>query len=141
MNYLLSIVLLLAFAPPKEKLLAESYHIPKSIREKATLVAIGTYSEGKSPCILMPDGSRRWFLESWFHIRKVYRGLVGGESIYINSAMLPTKDIYKKLDVGSDYLLFLRPSEESIKRIKTGIVSPFEDALHEEEIIAIVKLK
>lgn len=81
-------------------------------------------------------------LESWFQIRKVYQGKVGGKSIYINSAMLPkTEEVSEKLKVGRGYLILLRPSEESMKVIKAGEYVPVWDALHSEEIIAIVGLK
>jgi hypothetical protein len=90
----------------------------------------------------MPDGSRRWALESWFHVTKVYRGKVGGKSIYINGAMLPkTKDVREELEVGHNYLVLLRPGEESMKVIKSGEHVPAWDALHGEEITAVVELK
>ena len=90
----------------------------------------------------MPDGSRVWALESWFQIKKVYRGKVGGKSVYINSGMLPkTKDVSVTLKVGREYLVLLRPSDESMKLIKPGEYVPFWNTLDGEEIIAIVELK
>jgi hypothetical protein len=83
-----------------------------------------------------------WALESWFQVTKVYLGKVGGKSIYINSAMLPgTKEVSEKLERGRNYLILLQPSEESMKAIEAGKRVPVWDALHGEEIIAIVELK
>ena len=141
MKYLLSMALLL-LAPQNQHLPDAFYQLPEQVREKATLIVTGTYAEGRSPCIFMPDGSRRWALESWFHVTKVYRGKVGGKSIYLKSRRLPkTEDVSEKLEVGHKYLVLLRPSDESMKLIKAGGYVPFWDALRDEEIITIVELK
>jgi hypothetical protein len=90
----------------------------------------------------MPDGSRRWALESRFHVTKVYRGKVGGKSIHIKSGRLPkTKDVSEQLEVGHKYLVLLRPGDESLKLIEAGGHVPFWDALRDEEIVTIVELK
>ena len=143
MNYLISLAMLLSLlVPQNHKLPREFYQIPEQVREKATIIVTGTYGQGRSPCIFMPDGSREWALESWFHITKVYRGNVGGKSIYINSAMLPKgAEIREKLKAGRKYLVLLRPNEESMKMIKAGKYAPAWDALREEEIVTIVELK
>ena len=140
MKYLLSMALLLA---PQNQNLPDAFHqLPEQVREKATLVVTGTYAEGRSPCIFMPDGSRRWALVSSFHVTKVYRGKVGGKSIYINRAMLPkTKDVSENLEVGHRYLVLLRPGDESLELIRAGGYVPFGDALRDGEIVAIVELK
>jgi hypothetical protein len=142
MNPLFSIALLLILVPQIQNLHDTFYQLPEHVREKATLIVTGTYAQGRSPCIWRPDGTRVWALESWFRITKVYRGKVGGKSIYINTAMLPkTKEVGEKLKAGRDYLILLRPRVESMKVIKAGEYVPVWDALHDEEIIAIVDLK
>ena len=143
MNYLISIaMLLLMLVPQKQKLPEEFYQIPEHVRAEATIIIAGTYAQGRSPCIFMPDGTRRWALESWFHVTTVYRGKVGGKSIHIKSRRLPkTKYVSEDLEVGHKYLVLLRPSDESMKRIKAGGYVHFWDALRDEEIITIVDLK
>jgi len=143
MNHLLSMAMLLAMLVPQHQNLPDAFHqLPEQVREKATIIVTGTYAEGRSPCIFMPDGSRRWALESWFRINKVYRGKVGGKSISINRSMLPkAKEVSAKLEVGRKYLVLLRPSSESLRVLGAGEYVPVWDALHDEEIIAIVELK
>src|SRR5688500_1536586 len=112
---------LLLLTPQGQHLPDAFYQLPEQVREKATLIVAGTYGEGRSPCIFMPDGSRRWALESWFQITKVYRGEAGGKSIYINSAMLPKAEgVSEGLEVGHKYLVLLRPGDESMKLIRAG---------------------
>ena len=142
MNHLFSLVLLLMLVPQNQKLPDAFHQLPEQIREKATVIVTGTYSEGRSPCIFMSDGNRIWALESWFNVKKVYRGKVGGKTIHINSRVSPKiNDVSVNLQVGRDYLVLLRPNEESMKVIKAGEYVPVWDALHGEEIIAIVELK
>jgi len=143
MNHLLSVAILLLLPVSQNQNLPDAYHqLPEQVREKATIIVTGTYAQGKSPCILMPDGNRVWALESWFRIIKVYRGKVGGRSIHINSSTLPkTKDVSAKLEVGREYLVLLRPSSKSLEVLKAGEYVPVWDALRDEEIIAIVGLK
>jgi hypothetical protein len=143
MNYLISLAMLsLMLVPQNQKFPEEFYRIPEHVRAEATVVIAGTYAQGRSPCIFMPDGSRRWALESWFNVSKVYRGKVGGKSVYINSAGLPKpKDAGEKLEVGHKYLVLLRPGDESMKLVKAGGHVPFWDALSDEEIVTIVEIK
>ncbi|HJQ24741.1 MAG TPA: hypothetical protein VKA60_12560 [Blastocatellia bacterium] len=143
MNYLISLgVLLLILVPRNQRLPEEFYQIPEPVGAKATLIVTATYAQGRGPCIFMADGSRRWALESWFRIKQVYRGQVGGNSIYIKRRVSPkTEDAGVELEVGRDYLVLLRPSKKSMKAIKAGAYLPAWDALHDEEIIAIVELK
>jgi hypothetical protein len=142
MNHLFSIVLLLMLAPQNQNLPAAFYQLPEQVREKATVIVMGTYGEGRSPCIFMPDGTRIWALESWFNVKRVYRGKVGGKTIYINSRVSPKiNDQSVKLEVGRDYLVLLRPNEESMKVITMGEYVPVWHALHGEELIAIVEIK
>ena len=143
MNHLLSLAMLLLMLLSQNQNLPREFHqLPEPVREKATVIVTGTYGEGRSPCIWRPDGSRVWFLESWFQITKVYRGKVGGKSIYINKSMLPkTKDVSTELEVGREYLVLLRPTNESRLVLEAGEYVPVWDALHDEEIIAIVELE
>jgi len=142
MNHLFSVVLLLMLIPQNQKLPDAFYQLPKQVGEQATIIIAGTYREGRSPCIFMPDGSRIWALESWFNIKKVYRGTVGGKTIYLNSRVSPKiNDVSAKLEVGQDYLVLLRPNERSMKVIVAGDYVPVWDALYGDEILAIVKTK
>ena len=50
-------------------------------------------------------------------------------------------DVRAELKDGREYLVLLRPSEESMKPIKAGEYVPAWDALDDEEIVAIVELK
>jgi hypothetical protein len=116
--------------------------LPEQVREKATIIATGTYALGRSLYDVTPDGTQVWARTSWFQITKVYRGKVGGRYIHINSSMLPeTKDVTTKLEVGRKYLVLLRPGSKSLKVLKTGEYFPVHDALHGEEIVAIVALE
>lgn len=142
MNDLFSMVLLLLLVPQNQNLPSAADQIPTQIRERATVIVTGTYVEGRGPCMWLPDGTRRWALEFRFNVKKVYRGSVGGKTIYINNRVLPKiDDVSVKLEFGRDYLVFLRPNEESMKVIKAGQYVPVWDALEGEEIIAIVELK
>jgi len=142
MNHLFSLVLLLMLVPQNQKLPNEFHQLPAQVREKATVIFTGTYGEGRSPCIFMPDGSRIWALEPWFNVKKVYRGKVGGKTVQINSRVSPKiNDVSVNLKIGRDYLVLLRPNEQSMKAIEAGEYVPVWDALQGEEILAIVELK
>ncbi len=142
MNHLMSLMLLLILAPQNQKLPDAFAQLPEAAREKATVIFTGTYGEGRSPCIYLGNGTRVWALESWFSVKKVYRGEVGGKAVYINSRVSPkVNDVSEKLEVGQDYLVVLRPNEKSMKVIRAGEYVPVWHALYGEEIIAIVKLK
>ena len=142
MNHLFPLVLLLMLVPHPQKLPDEFHQLPEQVREKTTVIFTGTYGEGRSPCIFLGDGSRVWALESWFNVKRVYRGKVGGKTVYLNSRVSPKiKDVSVKLKVGQEYLVLLRPNEESMKVIKAGEYVPVWDALQSEELIAIVELK
>lgn len=141
MNHLFSMVLLLMLVPQNQKLPNAFHQLPEQVREKATVIFTGTYGEGRSPCIFLGDGTRVWALESWFNVKTVYRGNAG-KSIYLNGRGSPKlNDLSVKLEVGRNYLVLLRPNEKSMKVIKAGEYVPVWDALHVEEIIAIVELK
>jgi len=141
MIHLFSLVLLLMLVPSGQKLPDSFHQLPEQVREKATVIVSGTYGVGRSPCIWLGDGRRVWALESWFNVKAVYRGKVG-KTIYLNSTMYPKiNGASVKLEVGRDYLVLLRPNEESTKVIRNGEYVPVWDALSVDEIIAIVELK
>ena len=142
MNHLFSVALALLMLAPQNQDLPDAFHkLPEQVKAEATLIITGTYSQGRSPCICMPDGSRRWLRESWFRIKKVYRGRVRGKFIYIKGGVIrKTEDTGAELEVGREYLVLLRPSEESTKAIKAGEYVPAWEALDDEEVIAIVEL-
>jgi|SRR6185503_16010678 len=140
MTQLLGIALLLTLLAPQQQNLPDAYYeLPEQVRERATLIVTGTYGEGRSPCIFMPDGTRVWYLISSIQITKVYRGETrSGKFIYLNKSSLPEG---VQLTRDHKYLLLLRPSEESMNAIREGKYVPVWDALHDEEILAIVELK
>ena len=141
MNHLFCLALAILIFSPQDQNLPEAFHkLPEEVTAKATLIVTGTYGRGISPCIFMPDGTRRRAFESWFRINKVYRGQVGGKHISINSG-LPPKEAGVNLEAGRKYLVLLRPNEKSMKLIKAGEYVPAWNALYDEEIIAIVGLK
>jgi hypothetical protein len=143
MNHLFSMAILLAMLTPQNQRLPDTfYKIPESLRETATLIVSGTYGQGRTPCIFRPDGTRVWGLDSWFTIKRVYRGQVKSKSIRINTAMLPKSEyINPRLKPAQQYLLLLRPRQETLKKLKTAEGVNFLESLREEEIIAIVESK
>jgi hypothetical protein len=142
MTQLLSIAMLLTLLAPQQQNLPDAYYeLPEQVREQATLIVKGIYAEGRSPCFFMPDGTRRWTLQSFVQVKKVYRGEVRSKFLYLNrNALAETKAHSMKLTRGQTYLLLLRPSPESMKVIQ-GEYVPGWDALTDEEILAIVELK
>jgi|ERR1043165_3383477 hypothetical protein len=143
MKYLLSMaIVLMSLVPQSQSLPEEFYKIPDKLRERATVVLTGTFGKGRGPCILRPDGTRVWYLDSWFDVKKVYRGKVKSRSVRINTAMLPDSEyVTKSLELEHNYLALLRPDEETMKAMKTESGVRFEDSLRDDEIIAIVELK
>ena len=142
MHNLLSMAVLLIMVFPQHQNLPDEFHrIPKQLGESATIIIAGTYGEGRTPCQWLPDGSREWFKDSWFEVKRVYRGKVESRSIRINTEMLPVNGyVRENLEEARDYLVLLRPGEDKIEGIKTGTGLSFWDALHGDEIIAIVEL-
>lgn len=135
-------ILFLVLSSHRQDLPQELSQVPEQIREKATVIVKGTYGRGRTPCFFRPDGTREWFVDSWFQVKRVYRGQVGHGFIRINTAMLPkTEYVSEKLERDRAYLVLLRPRPETMKMIKTKEGISFWDALREEEIVAIVKLK
>lgn len=139
MLYLLFILLLLA--PQNQQLPDAFYKLPEEVREQATIIVTGSYVQGRGPCIFMADGSRRWALESWFNVAKVYRGKIEGKSIHISSRLTKTEHVSVKLEVGKQYLVLLRPGDESVEAGKGRRSVPSLDVLGDEEIIAILELE
>ena len=142
MHHLLSMAVLLMMVFPQQQNLPDEFQlIPEQFRESATIIIAGTFGEGRTPCQWLPDGSREWFKDSWFEVKRVYRGKVESKSIRINTAMLPVNGyVSENLEEARDYLILLRPAEDKIEGIKTGKGLSFWDALHGDEIIAIVEL-
>ena len=138
MTHLLTIVMLLALVPQQQNLPDAYYELPEQVREQATVIVKGTYAEGRSPCFFMPDGTRRWTLESFVRVTKVYRGEVRGKFLYLNRNALRENNSVK-LTRGQTYLILLRPSPGSMKVIQ-GEYVPIWDALTDEEILAIIEL-
>jgi hypothetical protein len=139
MAQLLAIAMLLTLAPQKQNLPDAFYELPAQVREQATLIVAGTYAEGRTPCIFMPDGSRAWSMEALIQIKKVYRGEARGKFVYIDWFDLLHRGMKLKRD--HTYLVLLRPNERSTQSIRKGEHVAFWDALDDEEIIAIVELK
>jgi hypothetical protein len=140
MAHLLKIAMLLTLlAPQKQNLPNAYYELPEQVREQATLIVTGTYAEGRSPCIFMADGIRAWAIESYIRIKKIHRGEAKGKTIYLKFNRLLETNM--KLTQGHTYLVLLRPNERSMKAIREGEYMPFWEALHDEEIIAIIELK
>ena len=112
MTNLISLAMLLLILPPQnQKLPDEFYEPPETLRAQATLIVTGTYFQVRSPCIFMPDGTRRWALESRVNVTKVYRGKVGGESIAVNDTMLP-KGRYVSGSPGGRAQVFVAPASK-----------------------------
>ena len=140
MAQLLAIAMLLTLlAPQKQDLPDVFYELREQVREQATLIVTGTYSEGRTPCIFMADGSRAWTMESLIQIKTIYRGEAGGKFIYLDWSDLLRRGMKLKRD--HTYLVLLRPNEKSTQSIRKGEHVAFWDALDDEEIIAIVELK
>ena len=135
-------VLLTMLSPQNQNLPSEFYQLPEPIRESATVIVSGTYGEGRTPCILRADGTRVWGLDSWINVKRVYRGKVGNKSINISRRGVPVSEyVSKPLEQGHEYLVLLRPGEEKLKKIKSRDGTSFFDALHDDEILAIVESK
>ena len=143
MDYFLSTAfVLVTIVAQNTNLPAEFYQLPEEMRERATLIIKGTYGRERTPCQFLPDGSRRWFLDSLINVKTVYRGRVGRKFISINTAMLPKSEhVSSKLEQDHSYLVLLRPSAEKMKMIRTRQGIMFWDSLRDEEIVAIVELK
>lgn len=143
MTQLFSMVVLFAMLTPQNQQLPDTfYKIPEPLREAATLIVSGTYGQGRTPCMLRPDGTRVWGLESWFTVKRIHRGKVGSKTIRVNTAMLPKSEyVSTQLKSGQQYLLLLRPRQETLKKLKTADGVGFWDSLREEEIIAIMESK
>src|SRR5688572_29980156 len=84
----------------------------------ATVVVSGTFWEGRGPCELLPDGTRRWARLQGFTIRKVHRGTVRSVSIGVQPEAVRSMGAAGELVEGREYVLFLRPSEDSLKALR-----------------------
>ena len=134
--------LLTMLSPQNQKLPDEFYRLPEQIRESATVIVSGTFGCGRTPCMIRADGLRVWGIESFINIKTVYRGGVKCRSIDIDPRKLPaTSHISQELKQGQKYLVLLRPGSETMKKLQTTAGNGFWDALHDEEIVAIVETK
>ena len=135
-------IVLVTLAPQNQNLPEEYYRIPEQLRGSATVVITGTFGQGRTPCMFRPDGTRVWFIDSWFSVKKVYQGVVKNRFVRVNTAMLPDSEyVSKDLERDHDYLVLLRPDKETMQAMKTKEGIRFWDSLHDDEIIAIVELK
>ena len=141
-THLLSFLMLLSMTTQNNQNLPEEfYRLPVETRTKATLIISGTYGRGRTPCFPRPDGTRVWFIDSWFQLHDVYRGEVGDKHIRINAAMLPkTEFVQQDLKDGQKYLVLLHPQPDNLRSIATKDGLSFWDSLSGDEILAIVEL-
>jgi hypothetical protein len=107
----------------------------------ATVVVSGTFWSGRGACELLPDGSRRWERRQGFTIRKVHRGTVRTGSIGLRLDAIWSVGADEPLVEGREYVLFLRPSEESLKALRRPGGHRSRDALAADEVLAIVERK
>jgi hypothetical protein len=106
----------------------------------ATVVVSGTFWSGRGPCQLMPDGQRRWALLKGFTIRRVHRGTVRSRVIGVQPDAVRLASGAPALVEGREYVLFLRPSEESLRALqRPGAPRRSRDALGADEVLAIVE--
>lgn len=143
MSHLFSLMLGLLLLAPQNQDLPDAFHkLPEETKSQATVIVSGTFGRSIGPCIFMPDGTRRRPLHSWIRIKKVYRGEVGAKQVYINLSLPPIDEkTGMKFEVGREYLMLLRPDEESMKAMKTGDYMPLRNAVTNDEILAVVVLK
>ena len=104
----------------------------------ATVVVSATFFSGRGACQLLPDGSHRWARVPGFTIRKVHRGTVRTESIGVQPDVVWSAGTDGALVEGREYVLFLRPSEESLKTLRRSGAHRLRDALAADEVLAIV---
>ena len=143
MNHLLWMApLLLMHQSHNQKPPLAFYEIPEEIRERATVVVSATYSQGRTPCMLRPDGTRVWAIDSSFHIKRLYRGEVRTKFFSINASMLPaSRYVEKRLEAKKQYLVLLQPNPDKMKALKKGDGIYFSNSLRGAEIVAIVEIK
>lgn len=115
--------------------------VPAEVRERATVVVVGTFTSGRGPCEFLPDGSRRWPLLRGFRTNTVYRGTVRADYIGVEDPVgTETTGGAMSLLEGGKYLLLLRPSKISDKMLRRRVGSrDYRDALRAEEVVAIVE--
>src|SRR5262245_41872384 len=104
----------------------------------ATVVVSATFWSGRGACELLPDGSHRWARVQGFTIRKVHRGTVRTASIGVQPDVFWSGATDGALVEGREYVLFLRPSEESLKALRRPGAHRTRDALAADEVQAIV---
>ena len=107
----------------------------------ATVVVSGTFWSGRGPCEQLPDGSRRWARLQGFTVRKVHRGTVRSASIGVQADAVLSAGAPGPLVEGREYVLFLRPSKESLKALSRPGGHHFLDPLAPDEVLSIVERK
>lgn len=107
----------------------------------ATVVVSATFWSGRGACELLPDGSRRWARLQGFTIRKVHRGTVRSASIGVQPDVIWSVGADEPLVEGREFVLFLRPSEKSLKALQRRGGHRSRDALAADEVLAIVERK
>ncbi len=121
---------------------AEISKAPRNLIKQANIIFSGTYTEGRSPCIFRPDGSRTWFLLEGFKIENIYKGKMTRNYIGIESEISAKKHIPKYLIEGHSYLVLLKIDLSTQKKLERNKDEyHYENVLGKEEIIAIVELK
>ena len=105
----------------------------------ATVVVSGTFWSGRGPCQMQPDGSRRWARLQGFTVRKVHRGTVRAASIGVPLDVVWSAGGDEPLVEGREYVLFLRPSEESLKALSRPGGPGSREELAPDEVLAIVE--
>jgi hypothetical protein len=117
--------------------------LPADIRDKATLVLSGKYEVGRGPDEPLPNGGHRWARLQGFTVATVYRGSLRAEYVGLEFAYPPnTWADGLSLVPGRDYLLVLRPSDESWKVLRTpGRTHDYRDVLSKAEVLALVALR
>jgi hypothetical protein len=115
------------------------WRLPAEVRTKATVVVSGTYTAGRGPCEWLPNGSHRWPLLEGFTLTTVYRGQASAGYIGIeNPGRLGTWGDKLTLVKGREYLLLLRPSQESRKMLRKSERGQ-RDVLPQDELLEVVE--
>ncbi len=125
-----------------DKLPPEFSSLPKNLVKSANVIFSGIYTEGRSPCVFRPDGTRAWFLLKGFKVENIYKGKIKRNYIGIESEIFAKKHIPKYLVEGHSYLVLLKIDLSTQKKLERNKDEyHYENVLGKEEIIAIVELK
>ncbi len=112
--------------------------LPSEMLDRATAIVSGTYETGRGPCEPGPGETRRWRLLARFATKTVYRGKVGAASVGVEPGLRTSSG--DALVAGREYILLLRPSAQSRKRLAAAEADPGgRDVIPAGEIVAIVE--